>query len=143
MANNKYYRRPSSVLAIQFTGDNIEEIWEFFGKKGIEIPAGENPDHLLVTNQRGKPNRVYSGDWVVKARRAYSFAAYTNDLFIETFYAAKDEAHNVCSYCLADPNRTGFSSNPNHRCPECGSNYSGPRREKEYVALVDANLVGE
>ena len=47
----------------------------------------------------------------------------------------------TCQYCLADPRFTPLAESKTRRCPVCGSSYTGPRRSKEYVALVEANLV--
>lgn len=48
---------------------------------------------------------------------------------------------SVCQYCLADSRYTGLGLSENKRCPVCGSNYSGPRRDKEYNALLEAGLI--
>jgi len=47
----------------------------------------------------------------------------------------------TCQFCLADPKYTGLGPDPTKRCPVCGSAYCGPRRSKEYVTLVEAQLV--
>lgn len=49
----------------------------------------------------------------------------------------------ICQYCLADSNHTTLSPNKNRRCPVCGSDYTGPRRDKEFRVLVEAGLVAE
>lgn len=47
----------------------------------------------------------------------------------------------VCQYCLADPRYTPISPSKDHRCPVCGASYRGPRRDREFRALVEAGLV--
>lgn len=52
-----------------------------------------------------------------------------------------DERKPTCQHCLADPRYTPLGPDKDKRCPVCGSAYSGPRRDAEYVALVEAGLV--
>lgn len=47
----------------------------------------------------------------------------------------------MCQYCLANPRYTRVGSNPDQRCPVCGADYDGPRRDKEFRALLEAGLV--
>lgn len=47
----------------------------------------------------------------------------------------------ICQYCLADPRYTPISPSKHHRCPVCGASYGGPRRDREFRALVEAGLV--
>jgi rubrerythrin len=49
----------------------------------------------------------------------------------------------TCQYCLADPRYTTITKNKERRCPVCGSDYTGPRRDKEYAALRDAELIND
>jgi len=49
----------------------------------------------------------------------------------------------ICQYCLADSNYTRLCEDKNHRCPVCGSDYSGPRRDKEFRILVENGLVAD
>jgi hypothetical protein len=46
----------------------------------------------------------------------------------------------TCQHCLADSNHTPLAVPPSIRCPVCGAAYSGPRRSREYQALVEAHL---
>lgn len=55
--------------------------------------------------------------------------------------AAPAGASPACQYCLADPRYTTIAPPPATRCPVCGSSYSGPRRDAQYRALVDAGLI--
>lgn len=49
----------------------------------------------------------------------------------------------TCQYCLADGNYTTLGSDKERRCPICGADYTGPRRDAEYSVLVEAGLVAE
>jgi len=49
----------------------------------------------------------------------------------------------TCQYCLADGNYTTLGHFKDRRCPVCGADYTGPRRDKEYSTLVEAGLVAK
>jgi hypothetical protein len=60
------YRPRATVEAIQWTGDNINEIWDAFTCAHIYGPTPEkNPDWLIVTTVRGEV-RADIGDWIVR-----------------------------------------------------------------------------
>jgi hypothetical protein len=46
----------------------------------------------------------------------------------------------TCQFCLADANWTPLGPPADFRCPVCGAAYAGPRRDREYQALVEAGL---
>lgn len=46
-----------------------------------------------------------------------------------------------CQYCLADSRYTAIAEDKNRRCPVCGSDYTGPRRDREFAAIRDAGLL--
>lgn len=48
-----------------------------------------------------------------------------------------------CQYCLADTRYTVIAKDRKRRCPVCGSDYTGPRRSKEFAALRQAGLVAD
>lgn len=56
---------------------------------------------------------------------------------------SEDYKPATCQHCLADSNYTALGHNKDRRCPVCGSDYNGPRRDKEYRVLVEAGLVAE
>jgi len=68
---------------------------------------------------------------------------FTNEMENKGLRFAEDSFSRppTCQHCLADPRYTETATNPEHRCPVCGSAYTGPRRGLEYAALVAAGLV--
>jgi rubrerythrin len=68
---------------------------------------------------------------------------FTNEMENKGLKFAEDDFVKpaTCQHCLADARYTGLGSNPEARCPVCGSAYTGPRRSLEYAALVAAGLV--
>lgn len=53
----------------------------------------------------------------------------------------EEKTYSACQYCLADARYTKIAKDENRRCPVCGSDYTGPRRSKEYAAIRDAGLL--
>lgn len=61
----KFRKKPIVIEAIQFTGDNVSEIWDAFGAADIYGPTEENPDSLVIDTIEGKM-KAGVGWWVVK-----------------------------------------------------------------------------
>ena len=51
----RFRKKPITIEAVQFTGDNASEIWDAFGADGIYGPTESNPDHLILTTTHGRP----------------------------------------------------------------------------------------
>ncbi len=62
----KYRKKPVEIEAIQFTGSNVQEIWDAFGTAGIYGPTEKNPDHLILTTVHGDEAPARAGDWVIR-----------------------------------------------------------------------------
>jgi len=82
----RFRRRPTEVTALQWTGDNTEEMKQFTDGKfnvilGPELPQpnGEVYDHLHDTWIR-----VYPGQWVIKGTRG-EFYPIAPDVLAETY----------------------------------------------------------
>lgn len=56
---------------------------------------------------------------------------------------SKEYKPATCQYCLADANHTALGPDESHRCPVCGADYTGPRRDEEYRILLEAGLVAK
>lgn len=61
----KYRKKPVEIEAVQFTGKNINEIWETFSAENIYGPTENNPDRLLIYTLEGTM-RAYIGDFIIK-----------------------------------------------------------------------------
>lgn len=81
----KYRKRPLVIDAIQFTGDNVRDIWEAFGTAGIYGPTEANPDHLILTTAHGDPAPARPGDWVVPDSQPATFYPIKPDVFERTY----------------------------------------------------------
>ncbi|MBB4931823.1 hypothetical protein F4561_002643 [Lipingzhangella halophila] len=84
----RYRKKPITIDAIQFTGDNVRDIWEAFGTAGIYGPTEANPDHLILTTAHGDPAPARPGDWVVPDSMPDTFYPIKPDVFDRTYEPA-------------------------------------------------------
>lgn len=64
----KYMEKPVFVEAIQFDGNNLDEVWKTLGSDDIYGPDKDNPDVLIVTTLVGDRN-VRVDNWIVRNLR--------------------------------------------------------------------------
>lgn len=58
-----YVKKPVEVHAIQYTGENLEEIWEVFGSSNVVGPAREGQPFIYTLEGRMHFNPT---DWIIK-----------------------------------------------------------------------------
>lgn len=78
----QYRKKPLLVDAVQYTGDNVKEVFEEFGKDGILV-AREG--HLILTTTHGDPAPCRAGDWVVPDSQPGTFYPIKPDVFAATY----------------------------------------------------------
>lgn len=61
----QYRKRPIVIEAVQWTGDNLEAIWDWAGAENVYGPTEENPDALIISTSEGRM-RADLGDWVIR-----------------------------------------------------------------------------
>lgn len=72
MALLNFREKPhQEIQAMQWTGVNIEEIWEWLGADKVYGPTEKNPDWLIIEVTIGggtwtEVARVYLNTWIVK-----------------------------------------------------------------------------
>lgn len=86
-----YRKKPIETPAIQFTGDNVTEIWDAFGADGIYGLTEKNPDFLILTTTHGDPAPCRVGDWVVPDSKPGTFYPIKPDVFEATYEAVSDD----------------------------------------------------
>jgi hypothetical protein len=84
-AVGRFRKRPVEVQAVQFTGDNLEEIWDAFGCAGIYGPTEKNPDWLILTTVHGDPAPARVGDWIIPDAKPGTFYPCKPDIFDATY----------------------------------------------------------
>lgn len=81
----KFRKKPLVIEAIQFTGDNISEIWDAFGTAGIYGPTEKNPDYLILTTVHGDPAPARVDDWVIPDGKPGTFYPCKPEIFAATY----------------------------------------------------------
>lgn len=61
----KYRKKPVVIEAMQWTGDNINDIWEWVGAGAIYGPTEANPDWLRIITMEGEM-RADLYDWIIR-----------------------------------------------------------------------------
>lgn len=61
----RYRKRPVVIDTIQWTGDNIDEIWDEFGAVDIYGPTEANPNCLTINTLEGDM-LASLGDWIIR-----------------------------------------------------------------------------
>ncbi len=104
MTVKKFVKRPVVIEAIQWTGKNIEEIWEWAGTDVVYGPTELHPQKLKVMTSEGD---IFAStdDWIIKgvAGEFYPckpeiFEATTEDTCTETIFKnvhVGDVVHHV------------------------------------------------
>lgn len=86
-SSRRYQRKPTQIEAIQFTGDNYQELWDAFGQVGIiKTSSGE----LVLRTAQGQKVIVTAGEWVAKDFREGTFYPIDDEVF-EKLYDKVDE----------------------------------------------------
>lgn len=86
----RYRKLPVEIEAIQFTGENVEEIWGAFGAAGIYGPTEKNPDYLILTTVHGDEAPARAGDWIIPDGKPGTFYPCKPDIFAATYEALED-----------------------------------------------------
>lgn len=80
------YRKKSVVTeAIQWTGDNINDLWDWGGAAGIYGPTEKNPNQLILTTIHGETAVARVGDWVLPEPVPNRFYLVTPNVFAATY----------------------------------------------------------
>lgn len=84
-----WHRLPTpDIRAEQFTGGNVEELWEAFapyGVEGIYGPTEKNPDYLVLTTIQGDEAKCRIGDWVIAEEAPGRFYPCEHATFIDRY----------------------------------------------------------
>lgn len=88
MAQMKYRKKPIVIDAVQFTGDNLDEIRAFAGKNLVgETCMGRKVYDVLIRTHEGMLS-AYPGDWIIKGVHG-EFYPCVPDIFEETYELAE------------------------------------------------------
>ncbi len=83
-----FRKKPVEIEAVQWTGENIHELWEWGGAGGIYGPTELNPNQLILTTIHGERAIARVGDWVIRESQPDRFYPCKPDIFTETYEEA-------------------------------------------------------
>ncbi|MEU4225816.1 hypothetical protein AB0F17_16100 [Nonomuraea sp. NPDC026600] len=83
----RFRKRPVEIEAVQWTGDNVNELWDAFSAENIYGPTEKNPDWLIITTLEGDM-RANVGDWIIKGVQGELYPCKP-DIFEATYEAAE------------------------------------------------------
>ena len=78
----RYRKKPVVVEAIQYTGNNIEEIWDAFTAADVYGPVEDDP-HAYILTLEGRM-RCKIGDYIIRGVRGELYPC-AKDIFEETY----------------------------------------------------------
>jgi hypothetical protein len=82
----KYRKRPIVIDAIQWTGDNINQIWGAFGATDLYGPTEKNPTWIIIGTLEGEM-RADLGDWIIRGVKGELYPCKP-DIFDATYEPA-------------------------------------------------------
>ena len=85
MTVRKYRKKPVVTEAVQWTGDNIDALWEWGGANGIYGPTETSPDQLILTTIHGEKAIARISDWVLPEPVPDRFYPVKPDVFNNTY----------------------------------------------------------
>ena len=78
----RYKKKPIVIEAIQYTGNNIEEIWDAFSAADVYGPVEDDPCAYILTLE-GRM-RCNIGDYIIRGVRGELYPC-AKDIFEETY----------------------------------------------------------
>jgi hypothetical protein len=81
----RYRKKPVVVEAMQWTGDNIHQLWDWGGAAGIHLDGTWAPARLELTTLHGDKAIARVGDWVVAEPVIDHFYPVKADVFAVSY----------------------------------------------------------
>ena len=81
----RFRKKPVEAEAVQWTGDNINELWDVFSAENIYGPTEKNPDWLIIATLEGDM-RADVGDWIIQGVKGELYPCKP-DIFDATYEA--------------------------------------------------------
>ena len=81
----RFRKKPVEVEAVQWTGSNINELWDVFSAENIYGPTEKNPDWLIIATLEGDM-RANVGDWIIQGVKGELYPCKP-DIFDATYEA--------------------------------------------------------
>ena len=83
----RFTKKPVTIEAIQYTGDNVQEIWDAFGAGEVYGPTEETTS-LRIDTLEG-PHEAPPGWWIIRGVAGELYPRRP-DIFDQTYVPAED-----------------------------------------------------
>lgn len=77
--------KPVEIIAMQFTGDNLPALREYFNTEEIYETASSHPDYIYIVTLKEQRIRVGVGQWIIWANKPGRFYRCDPDVFAERY----------------------------------------------------------
>lgn len=91
-----FIKKPVTVQAIQFTGDNLEEVVDFVGKDILFTLDSLGKPCLFINTLEGA-NNAFVGDWIIRGVKG-EFYPCKPDIFELTYDEKNPEKEEMRGY---------------------------------------------
>jgi len=81
----RFRKKPVEVEAVQWTGSNINELWDVFSVLNVTATTEKNPDWLIIATLEGDM-RADVGDWIIQGVKGELYPCKP-DIFDATYEA--------------------------------------------------------
>jgi hypothetical protein len=93
--SNLYRKKPVVIQAMQWTGENVAEIWDWVGDERVSLVGSQYSDELVIrTLEDGRDNQVDHvasvGDWIIRGVTGEIYPCKP-DIFAATYDKVEDE----------------------------------------------------
>lgn len=93
--SNLYRKKPVVIQAVQWTGENVAEIWDWVGEGRVSLVGSQYSDELVIrTLEDGRDNQVDHvaslNDWIIRGVSGEIYPCKP-DIFEATYEKVEDE----------------------------------------------------
>ena len=78
-----FRKKPLTIQAVQFNGDNFQEVAEFLGPEGKQTPYNPRTSQMFIRTLEGEM-AASAGDWIIRGVKG-EFYPIKPDIFAATY----------------------------------------------------------
>ena len=91
----KFRRKPTTIEAVQFNGENEQEVYAIFGADGFTLLGDSSGFHLVFKTAHGDEAIARAGDWITPDAEPMTFYPIKDDVMKTNYevFSYTDELH--------------------------------------------------